>query len=241
MGRGALVFKGDGDGGKKKKRSVPNSVDTKHKPLESTASQHHHQQQQRPVPPQMKRGRGKISTSGSVVTGHDTRFLSEIGVGDALLVDIPHSPFDTSTTAANDSTTSTTNSTHSTGTGTGTSQRKPPQQEMRIVTMRLSDISLNLSSAFSQNVSTPRAFSYIAKPRDVALEAAVLRERAAATALAEERHRGPTVADNGEMAVRERTEHGNYRMKRIKMDRGAPRNRSDLLDIRTKRTSDKYC
>lgn len=240
---GALVFKGEGGGdgakGKSKKKSKRKTTTTGDNnnsdaaavvvaaaaavveseqgastaAAAATAASHPKQNTAAAASTAVKRGSGKITTSGTVVTGHETRFMKEIGVGDAILVDI------------ND-----------------IKNGQQQQQEMRVVTMRLSDVSLNLSSAFTQNVATPAQFFYIPKPRDAAKEAATARERAVAAAAEEGRHHYAAGNGTGELVYRERTEHGNYRTKRVKLDDGmSARNRSDLLELRAKKTSDKYC
>jgi hypothetical protein len=51
-----------------------------------------------------------------------------------------------------------------------------------------------------------------------------------------------TTNSTNTVVYRERTEHGNYRIKQMKVvDGNAITNRSDLLDMRSKKTSDKYC
>jgi len=145
--------------------------------------------------------------------GVGTRFTKEIAVGDALVVG----------------------------------------EEMRVVTMRLSDVSLNLSSGFQKkNYATPVSFRYIRKPRhqedeDLAV-AASAREKAAM----EEQHAfgiykgggraaasATASSSTNELVYREKTEHGSYRIKRVKVD--GSKDRADLLEMRTKKKSDKYC
>lgn len=225
MGRGALVFKGEAAKKKKKSCKIKNDAAADRVPpstLEAVPAAEAAQiapvallssSSSSTVP---RRGTGTITTSGTVVTGYGTRFVREINVGDALLV---HYDVDGD------------------GEGEG-SPPPPPPPEMRVVTMRLSDVSLNLSSALPQNRATPVAYSYIGKPRDAAGEAAAGRAAAAAAAADEVRHHGGR-AVAGELVYRERTEHGNYRTRRVRVD--SQTNRSDLLELRAKKTSDKYC
>jgi hypothetical protein len=247
MGRGALMFKGDtslprkkGSTSKSKKRPLPDnavmSVGTiRDTTLGQTAAATSTTLQcaqeacsvrsQSQPSPQITVGRGKITVSGTVVTGYDTKFSTDVQVGDALLV----------------------------------------QNEMRVITMRLSDISLNLSSAFSQSVVTskPISYSYICKPRDVTKESEIEQRKAEIEKAADiERHQNAfasvitttnassavgsasstTLDKNNTIVYRERTEHGNYRIKQMKVADGKTiTNRSDMLDIRSKKTSDKYC
>lgn len=206
MGRGTLVFKGESAKTKKKKKSKhkadrPDEKET-HLSAASVVRPAVAGSLAKEAAPEIKNGVGTITTSGTVVTGHETRFMKEIRTGDALIVEVDDQP------------------------------------EMRVVTMRLSDISLNLSSAFSKNMATPVSFRYIPKPRDAAKDAAHAQQKAAQAVAEEERHASAS-AETGELVYRERTEHGNYRTKRVKVD--GERNRSDLLELRSKKTSDKYC
>jgi hypothetical protein len=150
----------------------------------------------------MKEGTGRITTSGTVVTGVGTRFEKELNQGDALII------------------------------GAGESQ------EMRVVTMRLSDASCAISSSFGENCKLPTPFFVIRKPRNTEKESRVqlLKEQ-------EEKHEMEQQAfgtyQGDELVYREKTELGNYRIKRVKVD--GPTTRGDLLSMRTKKKSDKYC
>eukprot|EP00521_Asterionellopsis_glacialis_P009637 CAMPEP_0195288778 /NCGR_PEP_ID=MMETSP0707-20130614/5303_1 /TAXON_ID=33640 /ORGANISM="Asterionellopsis glacialis, Strain CCMP134" /LENGTH=213 /DNA_ID=CAMNT_0040348681 /DNA_START=116 /DNA_END=753 /DNA_ORIENTATION=- len=207
MGRGALVFKGDSKSKKKKsskkkhsKRTEDNVVATQSSTLESGANvaasvatglslpntltsapqQRSQQQQQKLV---VKEGSGGITTSGTVVTGHNgTRFEKELSNGDAIVV------------AVNG------------------------QEEMRVVTMRLSNVSCALSSAFSQNLKSPTEFSIIPKPRDKQREAQISAYEKIVSKQEEEKQAFGTYGTNNELVYREVTEHGSYRIKRVKVD-----------------------
>jgi len=159
----------------------------------------------------MKQGTGKITTSGTVVTGYETRFEKELQAGDAILCTL--------------------------GNG-GT-------EELRVVTMRLSNISLNLSSAFSTNIKTPTSFQYIRKPRDVHKERAEAHKRTTET-LREQKTHAFDLYGNDSLVYREKTETGSYRIKREPLSvaagtAAAARTRGDLLEMRAKKTSDKFC
>lgn len=216
MGRGALTFKGESPK-KKKKKSKHRSHASELKdgsfskiapagmPADASASA---TASKTPgaAQPKMRKGTGRITTSGTVVTGHDSLFMKEINVGDAILVN----------------------------------------QEMRVVTMRLSDISINLSSPFSQNYATPVVFHFISKPRQGPGETAKAEAKEKATM--EEQHAfdiykggGDASGNSGtnELVYREKTEHGSYRIKRVKVD--GSKDRTNLLEMRTKKKSDKYC
>ena len=154
--------------------------------------------------PQISEGQGFITTSSTVVTGHNTAFKTQLHVGDAILA------------------------------------QTTKGEEMRIVKMVLSNVSISISSAFSSDLKTPKVFKYINKPRDVA------REKAAKVAKArleqeevEQRAMGTYGNKKGEIVYRERTEHGSYRIKREQATTDL--SRSDLLAVRAKKKSDRYC
>jgi hypothetical protein len=213
MGRGQLVFKKKNktkhtlDGHGKPNRGPIESTVTTARLSNATASSSSaaEPQEAADAAPQIRAGSGKITSSGTVVTGYGTVFEKELSADDAILVFV------------------------------GT-----PQQEMRVVTMRLSNISLNLSSAFSNNLKTPTEFSYIHKPRDKQKEARAAAKKQQLDQRHEKEHTmGAFIGERGEVVYREKTEHGSYRFKKDKLDGEVTR--SDLLDIRAKRASDKYC
>ena len=159
------------------------------------------------APPTIRKGTGKITTSGSVVTGHDnTRFEKELNPGDAILCVLEN----------------------------GT-------EELRVITMRLSNASLNLSSAFSINVKVPTSFQYIRKPKDVHKERTDAQKRNAEL-LHEQKTHAFDLYGNEALVYREKTETGSYRIKREHLGgSGVSNTRGDLLQLRSKKTSDKYC
>jgi hypothetical protein len=244
MGRGALVFKGETAVKKKKKKSSKHHHHSSKKPrkpdvgddvgdvheasvvVEGTSQQLFPNKKPAvagAAPPalQIKTGSGKITSSGTVVTGHETRFLKEIHAGDAILVQV---------------------------TSSSSNKNQQKEEEMRVVTMRLSDISLNLSSPFTQNLSTPVSFQYINKPS--AARAAGKTTEAGSNKTQEDAAGALGMYDGGssnnELVYREKTEHGSYRIKRVKVGgqdgtSSSSLSRQDLLEMRTKKKSDKYC
>jgi len=110
--------------------------------------------------------------------------------------------------------------------------------QMRVVTMCLSNTSVNVSSAFAENVTTPTAFSYIPKPRNkvsaAAKQAASQKEAQDAAAAS-----SGTYGSNRELVYREKTANGSYRIVKKHLDHEA--SRGSLLEMRTKKKSDKYC
>lgn len=168
--------------------------------------------------PRIEKGQGTITVSGAVVTGTDTRFTKQLQVGDAILV-----------------------------------QTSPSQpEEMRVVTMCLSDTSLSVSSAFSNRIHQ-LPFSFIPKPKSIRqsqqAKAKQLQqqqqsniEQQHAFGIYNTSHDAPSSSNRGgtEFVYRQKTEHGSYRIVKEKVDNDKV-TRSDLLLLRTKKKSDKYC
>jgi hypothetical protein len=220
MGKGKLVFKGSDHHSKK---NNPSKHQLDHKP-EAT---HPDSQERRTIPslyekpsgeapstrlPQsriqsLQKGEGKIISSGTVLTGVGTKFLSCLNAGDAIVVDIPCSG--------------------------------KTQQEMRVITMRLSDTSAAISTPFQNDLKLPTSYSYIQKPRDYRSEEATQKKKEAVTKQEIERHAFGTYS-GAELVFRERTEHGSYRIKKEEIPT-QDLNRTELLDRRARKTSDKYC
>ena len=111
--------------------------------------------------------------------------------------------------------------------------------EMRVITMVLSSISLAISSEFSSDLKTPTTFSYINKPRDDKKEKAALSQKARQEKEEVEQRAMGTYGNKGEIIYREKTEHGGYRIKKEQATREM--SRSDLLSVRERKKSDKYC
>jgi hypothetical protein len=218
MGKGQLLFKGEKPK-KKKRKSKHASSSTTTQDVESSASP--------PAAPAgattmaqsvavattpavaspaMKKATGKITTSGTVVTGYDTKFEKELNAGDAILCTLENG-----------------------------------KEELRVITMRLSNCSLNLSSEFSTNVRVPTSFQYIRKPRDIHKERTEAQKLKAET-LHEQKTHAFDLYGNEALVYREKTETGSYRIKHenLDTDKGS-KTRGDLLHLRAKKTSDKYC
>jgi preprotein translocase subunit YajC len=216
MGRGALVFKGDAPKKKSKKKKHSKKEERVTTTAAAAASVEHailppvvrpqaqQQQQQSQQVPTMKEGTGKITTSGTVVTGIGTRFDKELDQGDALIV------------------------------------VRDDKQEMRVVTMRLSNNSCAISSAFSENCKLPTSFSIIQKPRNKTKERMEKQLKAKKEQEETEQLAFGTYGTNDELVYREKTEHGSYRIQRVKVD-GSTTTRGDLLQMRTQKKADKYC
>ncbi len=220
--KGQLLFKGDK---RPKKKSKKSKADKKDRDDETRIVQQDIPKQEataaaavgtNPKPtiksttmPSIQSGTGKITTSGTVVTGHGTKFQSELGVGDAILVG----------------------------------------DEMRVITMRLSDTSLNLSSAFSTSLKEPTKFRFVAKPKNKQQEAQAARQKQHQEASAVQRNAFDIYGKNSSSSnnsssssnvftYREKTETGSYR---VKQQATSSTSRTDLLALRSKKTSDKYC
>jgi hypothetical protein len=102
--------------------------------------------------------------------------------------------------------------------------------------MRLSNQSLNLSSAFGENLKIPQMFQYIQKPRDVAKEKQdVIKKQKEASQDLQQLSFG--LYSNKAFVYREKTETGSYRIKREQVS--GTNSRVDLLNMRSKKTNDK--
>jgi hypothetical protein len=113
------------------------------------------------------------------------------------------------------------------------------KQEMRVVKMRLSDISCGISSAFSSSLVTPTTFQIIRKPTNSKEEAKQKRDQTQKERDELEQSAFGTFRGTNELVYRERTEHGNYRIQKVGL--GVDKTRTELLSMRAKKTSDKYC
>lgn len=228
MGKGQLLFKGDKKSStkknKKRKRDSDKHDNDKGTEQHDATSKIGDGVADQPPPvaaaaaaaassnaPSLRKGSGKITTSGTVVTGQGTKFEKELAVGDAIMAVVNG------------------------------------QEELRVITMRLSNTSLNLSSAFSVSIKQPQSFQYIAKPKNAAHE----RKNALKKQLEQDQEKEKSAFDlyssHQELVYREKTETGSYRIKRQELDtagkgsRSSNNTRGDLLDLRSKKTSDKYC
>mmetsp|Transcript_13183 Transcript_13183/g.25185 ORF Transcript_13183/g.25185 Transcript_13183/m.25185 type:complete len:247 (-) Transcript_13183:441-1181(-) len=112
-------------------------------------------------------------------------------------------------------------------------------EEMRVVTMVLSPVSISISSAFSSDLSTPTPFNYISKPRDDKKEKAARAQKARREQTEVEERAMGSYGAKGEIIYREKTEHGGYRIRKEKAT--TEMTRSDLLAVRKKKKSDRYC
>jgi len=93
-------------------------------------------------------------------------------------------------------------------------QNEKGVEEMRVITMVLSSVSISLSSSFSNNVKIPSPYKYISKPRNDKRDKA--RKIALAKAEKEEietRAQG-TYGGEKEIVYREKTAHGGYRIRK---------------------------
>ncbi len=231
MGKGKLVFKGDKPKKKKKKSKHSSSslgASNQDGNLASIASPTHSgnsesslqqtrecTQRSRDAPlegPVIRQGKGKLTSSGTVLMGHGTNFNSNLTAGDAIVVQIPSDD--------------------------------GAREEMRVVTMRLSDTSASISSSFSCDLKHPTDFQYISKPKNRQREKDENEKNMRVTKEEIERSAFGTYrsgdGNTQELVYRERTEHGSYMIRRETID-GRNCTRSNLLEMRTQKKSDKYC
>ena len=223
-------FKGEKPKSKKKKKSshsirssqrieqdayIPVSTVAQHhsSSLESRTRQPSEPSSTQPV---IQKGEGKITSSGTVLMGIDTKFNTCLNAGDAIIAKIPASK----------------------------EQGSSSNEEMRVVTMRLSDTSASISSSFSQDLKHPTSFQYITKPKNLQKEREEKEKKKRMTESEIERSAFGTYKSGGngqtkELVYRERTEQGSYRIRREEVSSNATR--SDLLEMRLQKKSDKFC
>lgn len=249
MGRGLLVFKGDKKANSKSKNKKKKSfsstqknnaiVNKKDVPVIETITASINKSTADIVSsnnnnkiPKIEKGSGKIISSGTVITGISTKFRTEFTAGDALIIHYYHSDSQSSHQKQ---------------------QKEELTQEMRVVTMCLSDTSCAISSAFSNDLKQPMPFSLVRKPRDEDKE----REKAFSKQKEEwmETERtafgtyesgtghgsmdGGGRGGNGILVYREKTETGSYVIKKEELNTEVTRD--ELLNMRAKKKSDRYC
>lgn len=156
----------------------------------------------------IRKGKGQITVSGTVVTGHKTKFLSELNVGDAIIV-----------------------------------YNQAGKEEMRVVTMRLSDISCAVSSSFPSSYKTATDYFYIPRPKNAA---EVERDKKRQEELKikqkkeEEQSAFGTYNRSDKLVYHEKSSTGTSYIIRTE-NLGRDVTREELLDLRSKKKSDKYC
>lgn len=217
MGRGMLVFKGDAPKKKKKKSKTKHTVTKDGEQQSTTASL--------PQSPQLPQSSATVVATATVSSRVEVPALS---VGSGKI---------------------TTSGAVVTGLGTRFERELSPgdamvvrvggREEMRVVKMRLSNTSCGISSAFSVNLASPTPYSVIRKPRDQQREARKKQEDSILSKQEAEAQAQGTFAGNNTLTYRERTEHGSYRIRKVGMDQSV--SRGELLRMRAKKTSDKYC
>mmetsp|Transcript_14556 Transcript_14556/g.26375 ORF Transcript_14556/g.26375 Transcript_14556/m.26375 type:complete len:250 (-) Transcript_14556:128-877(-) len=112
-------------------------------------------------------------------------------------------------------------------------------EEMRVITMVLSQVSISISSSFSSDLRIPTPWRYINKPRDdKKLKAAQAQKARQEKEEVETRAMG-TYGNNGEIIYREKTVNGGYRIR--KEQATTEMSRSDLMAVRATKKSDRYC
>lgn len=216
MGKGKLVFKGEKDAKKKKKKvkhspeiasnlNIVNVYQEKFRPTNEV-------QEQIDITPKIQDGDGLVTSSSTVITGYETSFLKTLNVGDAILVNVQLKD--------------------------GTIR-----EEMRVLTMRLSDTSANISSAFTEDVSRPTSYRYITKPKHTQKEKQEKMKKDKSSQEELNRNAFGTYSSEGssgkQFVYRERTEHGSYRIKKETISKDI--SRTQLLEMRAQKKSDKYC
>jgi len=181
------------------------------------------------ITPKIEKGQGKISTSGMVIMGHDSDFKSCLHAGDAILVCTPIGS----------------NTQHRKNISLTDNGTEKIKHEMRIITMVISSTSAAISSSFSCDIQYPSEYSYIVNPcnkdhaKNMKQNEEIKRRRDLKRFAFGTYETGEK---SNEYIYRERTEHGGYRIRRdfIKHSK-LVLSRSAMLDMRSKRKSDRYC
>ena len=113
-------------------------------------------------------------------------------------------------------------------------------EEMRVVRMVLSDISFSISSKFSSDLKQPLSFRYIHAPRKINEEKQKEQELKLREKAEDERVAFGTYATSNELVYREKSSTGtSYVIRREALNRDV--SRGDLLTMRSKKKSDRYC
>lgn len=115
------------------------------------------------------------------------------------------------------------------------------QPQMRVVKMVLSNISCSISSEFANSLSQPTSYEFINAPRNEAEERHSAVRKAQLEKQEDERVAFGTYAHGKkELVYREKSSTGtSYVIRREQMDREMTR--EELLVLRSKKKSDKYC
>jgi len=246
MGRGLLLFKGDKASKTKKVRkskakydknviSLSTNISTKESEEEeaiaapSTTISSSETTTTKIRKPTIEKGTGKITSSGTVLNGILTKFNEEISVGDAIMIMHPNTN----------------------------------QQEMRVITMCLSNVSCAISSPFSIDISEYIEFSYINAPSSIddrrkeeeRKKIKLKKDQEQIEKVAFGIYSGikdgnddtnvvsPSKGSGGkkskELVYRIPTATGSYRIVREQVDGNVTR--GDLLNLRLRKKSDKYC
>ena len=115
-------------------------------------------------------------------------------------------------------------------------------EEMRVVKMVLSDISCSISSVFSSDLKQPTSFQYIHAPKDDSKERRKMEEKVLQEKAELDRVAFGTYASAGqkELVYREKSSTGtSYVIKREALSKEV--SRGELLAMRAKKKSDKFC
>lgn len=192
-----LTFKGDKKE-KKKKRKISSSTTNDDKDVKEKV------EDDEDDVGTIKNGSGTIRSSGSTLYGSDTKFMSELRVGDGLLIIHPVTQ----------------------------------QKEAKIVRIVVSDAGASLSSAFSTSLEADTAFQYVrARGSEEAASAAKAKEESAKKKRAKEAEDAVGIFANSYVEKKNGSGGG---VRIVKVDT-KNKQRSDLLNIRSSKKSDRYC
>lgn len=194
-----LTFKGDKKEEKKmKKKRKVSSADDNHK-MEGA-----NEKEAEEEVGAIKNGSGTIRSSGSTIYGTDTKFMSELRVGDGLLIIHPLTEL----------------------------------KEAKIVRIVVSDTGASLSSPFSTSLEEDTPFQYVrSKGSHEAASAAKTKEENAKRKRVKEANDAVGIFASSYVEKKSGSSGG---VRIVKVDT-KNKERSDLLNIRSSKKSDRYC
>lgn len=202
-----LTFKGDNHPSHKRK------IHLDHSPIIANSSKTNDtvdsSKNQEDIEIKIQVGTGRITSSATVIHGHYTKFLSELEVGDALIIMHPMSLV----------------------------------EETKIVRMVLSDTSISISSPFSSDLISTTLFKYIKAPKDrVEEESKSIKQEMEKKRKMEEEAFGTYASNSGEKIVYRVKKTGSFGGYKIITETSNENiSRGSLLDIRSKKKSDRHC
>mmetsp|Transcript_20822 Transcript_20822/g.26966 ORF Transcript_20822/g.26966 Transcript_20822/m.26966 type:complete len:212 (-) Transcript_20822:1827-2462(-) len=161
----------------------------------------------------IQEGSGRIISSGTTIHGYETKFTRELCAGDALLIQHPQTLVD----------------------------------ETRLVTMVLSDVSIAISSPFSSDLVSTTAFRYVSAPKEEESQEIKAQQQKRLRIEREDTAVGDDFAGRGGSTLVVQTRKagvtgGSNGWQRQQFElKGPQKSRTELLELRSKFKSDRFC